>query len=632
MSKRHAPSVTSSPQALAQQEQGQEQSEEMVQAGQVGNAAMQERAQQGGGMESEGLLDEAMEGVEGAIDAVIDWTWEQIGSADDLLTYAAEAGMEAALAMVQELAAYVPTVLEELMAAATEVDELAWAAFEALGHVSVLMMLPGTTQALFLAEALLRGTGWVIEQLIELDPVSLKGLLLQLADSDFDALLSHGEALFLAALDAAWEAGLGITVALEAEAEFGVVGAGMGGELTVRHLGQGAFEVERTLTAGMSLGRDLEPEVGEAELVLGLEGWLRENYELPWSGLSTPLDVLRAGLGIFGAIQSTILGALGHENVFSYLQEFELGGGAYVRGGAKGEAEAKDAMSFALAMGAAAGVEGRLVVSAIDDNAVHIALSASSEVLIEAGASADLAGAIETAIGSVDNDKGAGGTFTLEADMRVDPETQAPVLEGLTVTHMAESDMGDTELAVGVELDAEQMPESVEQFLQQMVSLKIEAHIGAAGDEAQAWLKQADLLGSLGGGAWSLSAEATLEAEIDADAAMFIAQVVVETLMSELQPDNVLEELMRWAASPLAYTPPAALELLATELCLATNLSLTLKGEASQEASGGEGFEGSAEVRLDIEKDLLDMGAVVTVDQVREVLTGKVSGHDLQLA
>jgi len=632
MSKRHAPSVTSSPQALAQQEQGQEQSEEMVQAGQVGNAAMQERAQQGGGMESDGLLDGAMEGVEGAIDAVIDWTWEQIGSADDLLTYAAEAGMEAALAMVQELAAYVPTVLEELMAAATEVDELAWAAFEALGHVSVLMMLPGTTQALFLAEALLRGTGWVIEQLIELDPVSLKGLLLQLADSDFDALLSHGEALFLAALDAAWERGLGITVALTAEAELGALGVGMGGEITVRHLGGGALEVERTLTPELKLGRDLEPELGKAELVLGAEGWLKENYSLPWSGLETPVLALRAALGTLAAMQNEILAALGEADMKDYLQSFELGGGAYVRGGAGLEADSGDATRMAMSLAAAGGVEASLVLTEIEPDSVHIALSGSAEALIEAGASVDLAGAIETAIGSGDEDVAAGGTLTLEADLVIDPETQTPQLQGLTVTHMAESDMGDTELAVGVELEADQMPESVEQFLQQMVSLKIEAHIGAAGDEAQAWLKQADLLGSLGGGAWSLSAEATLEAEIDADAATFIAQVVVETLMSELQPDNVLEELMRWAASPLAYTPPAALELLATELCMATNLSLTLKGEASQEASGGEGLEGSAEVRLDIEKDLLDMGAVVTVDQVREVLTGKASGHDLQLA
>ena len=300
--KSRAPQPSTAP---AQQPQGPQSAlldrdADVEQANQIGNAAMAAQAGQSGqtGQPSAerggGLLDEGLEAAEGAIEAVLDWTWEQIGCADDLRTYAEEAGLDAAIAMVFQLVQHVPSVLAEFLAEVATVDELAWVVLEAMADLAVFLELPLATQAAFLIEALHRGATWLLDALQQVDAGELLALVQQLSEDDLEALREGALGLYLNLLDAVWTPGLGVTLAIEAAVGLEVVDLSYEMSLTLRHQGQGAFEVVRDRRGGVDVGLDEgngaeEEEAGaELKLTLGAEGFFTETYDVPFLGLGAP--------------------------------------------------------------------------------------------------------------------------------------------------------------------------------------------------------------------------------------------------------------------------------------------------------------------------------------------------------
>ena len=248
------------------------------------------------------------------------------------------------------------------------------------------------------------------------------------------------------------------------------------------------------------------------------------------------------------------------------------------------------------------------------------------EVLLQAGGALKLGEGLQAALGSFDEDVGADSELTVSWHLSV-VEGEA-LISDVVVSRTDTVDAGRAEVGLGVEMGVEAaVPTSVEEFLARVQGLTLSASIGASDDLAAAWLEAAGLRDTLGGGTWALSATIALEASLDLDAVQFVAGVVAEALRASVAEDGLVDALLAWAACPLQSTPAEVVQLLATELAMDGDLSLTIIGEASQGAEGSVGdIEGSAEVTLDIEHDLLAMGAVVTTDHLSRVLRGDVSG------
>jgi hypothetical protein len=632
MSKSRAPvrSPEQQQQAPAQQSQGP-QSEEMVEADQMGNAAMQEKAGQGGGeVESQGWFDDALEGVEGAIDAVIDWTWEQIGTASDLLTYADEVGLEAAMAMVDQLVAYAPTVLEELLSTASEVDELVWYAFEALKSVQVLFLLPGTQMGMLLAESMLRGASWVIEQLEQLDVAQLKRLLQELSEADLEQLLGSSEALALKALDACWEPGLGVTLTCAIEGDVKLFMGGGEAQITVRHLGGGDFETVRMVHPKAGIGPDIdELKTVEGKLTFGVDGWVSETFAFPATGFPSVGMIARAALlGTMSDLPAMLSESLNYVLIQPFLTKWEMGGGARLEAGGGASADDKNSPESAVfELAAAVGGDVTLCSEKLDEGSL-ITLTGSLSALndVAAAVSVKWAKDVFLTLGSDNLDFGSGGELELSFELH-----EGLVVSNVAVVVMSEVVAGPNTIKGGVELGVEEMPESVEEFLAELASIEIEATCGASGAVAMAWLEQVDLLAELGGGSWSLSAETTLSISLDTEAAQFIGQAVAEALRSQTGEEGLLQALAKWAMAPTEHTPPVVMDLLTAELAMATDMELVLAGEATQGIGGGLILEGEASVTLDIEKDLLELGATVTVSQLKEIFAGVSGSRDVVL-
>lgn len=588
----------------------------------AGNAAMQEA------MEAQN--EQGAEG--GLFDDLLAWGWEQVGGVDDLLAYAAEAGLEAALIMVEDLAAYAPKVLEQLLAQITEVDELAWAAFEALGSVVVLQLLPAGQVALLLGAIVERHADWALEQLQRLDPAALKGLFAGLDRQTLERLAAASTELFLAALDAVWQPGLGISLAVEAEASLAfefACGLGFAARLTLRHLGQGAFELERTISADENLGIGHEAPAGETKLVLGQDGYLRDLSVFDHRALRDPAATfLTLAQPSAAALAAFLPGGLN-----AFVKELELGNGAYIEASAEAEG-GQPGGEVGTALSAQIRGDLSATFTDIEEGRLHARLEASMQGLIAWSSSAAVGGDLTAGLSEM-KDMGAETLVALDADVRL-TDDGLPFFENTTLSVTNAVDLGDTEVAIGLAMEEPWAAASLEEYLQQVVSLNVRITTGAAHAAARAWLDQAQMLESFGGGAWALSAEATLEVTLDAEAVTFIAQVVADHLAAVVGSDRLLDELVAWGMNPLEKTPPQALQLLMTEIAMATDLQLTLTGTASRGSELGVGQPGGSgelggELAFDLEKDLLAMGAIVTVDQVGELLKGEAAGRDVQL-
>jgi len=633
--KSRAPRTASSV-AQPQQDQGTE----GPQAQPMGNAAAQE--QMGGAQAQGGLLDGAVDAVEGAIDAVIDWTWRQIQSADDLLTYAAEAGEDAAIVMIYQLVQHAPQVLEEFLEEALEVTELVWAAFEALADVALFLGLPeGMKGALFM-EAVARRAHWLLDALAEIDTAELAALLLRLSEGDLELVMEVAEELFFAALDSVWEPGLGVTLEIEADVMVGVIGAEIGSSFTFRHQGRGAFECTRTMRGGVhgEPGAESSDQAEGLSVDLGLEGFLEETYEVPFLGFGLPAlyaKLLQSGSAEGSAL--TLEDVLNVMDVSQFLTRFELGGGARIVG--EVGADLGDS-PMAMAMKAAASCKGKLSVAFedIEPRSAHVEVKGRMEGLVSFGTELGVGDEVEASLGDLDQDMGLISEASLSFDLSVDrSKPMSEWVSDMVVSRTDTLDTGSTEIGLGVELAV--VPElctSVEDFLSRVQGLTLSATIGAADDLAETWLSAAGLAGTLGGGSWALSAEIALQVTLDAEAVQFIAQVVAQALAADAGEGGIVGALLAWAAAPLTTTPVEAVQLLAMELAMATDMSLVISGEATRSTEGSVGGGGleldvGAGVTLDIEKDLLPLGASVTTDEIATVLTGDIdAGREREVA
>jgi len=558
--------------------------------------------------------------------------------------------------MVYELARHAPGVLEELLAQATELSELVWAAFEALADVPLLLALPAAARGLLLLEALQRQAQWVIDGLLSLAPAEVLELVAALSEADLQRLRELSEALFFHALEGAWEPGLGVTVAVEGEVDLDPIGAGVRYELCVRHLGGGRFDLSTHLEGSAQGGVDIGEEVGAGEgsgvdvcIELGVEGTADLVYgDVPMSIVADPSFAAQVLLNVQLEAAAQSLGlSLGMVDAMSYLTLLELSGGATLTGGGEGGLEmgeregeeggegTADVLTVAAAAFTSSGGEVTLAVSELErPHRAHIELTGSVEAMQELGVEASYDG-VPLLAGPGIEDFASKGSVTLGFDLdtteMIDPTTW---VSGVQVSVAEEADLGMGEVEAGATVDLDRLPTSVSEAIEMLDSLHVGAKLGAGHELAVAWLEQADLLGTLGGGSWALSAELELEAELDGEAVQFVAQLVVQSLEEATGEDQLIDALMAWAMDPLAHTPPGVVDLLAAELAMASTLALTIRGEATAgEALDGGIARGEGEVILDLEKDLLAMGASPTHADLRAVLLGELGGRrDLTLS
>jgi hypothetical protein len=585
-------------------------------AGQQGNGAMQEEMQ-GGASESGGGWDLAGE----LLGDVLDWTWDQITTAEAFAAYLEAVGEAAGREMAEVLADRAPDVVEGYLGFLTDVSDFAFFLADLLGELSVLPSLNPTVQAAWLVGAVLRDAVVVLRAFMALDLQTLLQVAREAGPATIDALLNRKSELALRLLDAAWTPGVGVALSAGGDAAL-VFGAAYHQTATLRHQGQGAFdavslvEVEANMEPGLGgQGGDKKADVGWS---LSGEGSVEVGYSFPdlWTlGRVLLARVVASEWQTVGQLMDMAGVDLGRKQIDSV----KVGAGVSLEAEAEGKA---DEFGAALAGALAAGLE----TEATDmEWAGDLVSRASVTCRGEASAMIDFLGNFPEAQGlelpAFSEDAGAAGFVEVTMDFDLASKS---LFSNFALEIGGGLDLGYAEVETGVGVDLGAI-DSAQEALDRLSHLRIKAMVDADARAARmvertplfAWFGTDVVQGTL-----------TVESTLDRDTAQFFGKLVLDTLTRAQGDEAGAKRFLDWLANPLALLPPELRGNLAMELASAVNLTAVLAADLTFSSEYGLSVKDGAklgltvegEVTIDYERDILGIGGSVSMSDMQQLI------------